>query len=446
MSPPPSRATRRRAGGRALAAAFLCCQLAPLACAGGAPPARSARRSLAPGSQAGATPAQPLPAQRPETPAPGPERAQVAAPPPPPPPPLDAAEAIQALAALETSAGGIGSSAPPAGAPALLGALKADLRGIIGRALDAVADAPPAAARERAMAELERRGVRPTPEERRWGSLLDLRIEQPAAHPELRVAVLTLAVPCGEDSSLYVFERGPAGFRLALAQESDLSERTSEGNRLSYGLVPGRPKGHWALVVSSAGSSCVSLWRTLTTRVLLRGTDPLRPRAAFAGSLRFHLPAGYTLAMAASGFTLRWTGDPSFLPWYPRWGSFAAHYVVDGDSVRRAPPLAADAESFLLAWLGLPWAEAERWLCPAVPPSAGERWHRELRAALPGLAASPDIGACAGPDGKARARCEEVELMLARPGLARASAFTHVVLPEQGADRCVEDVDPRTQP
>ncbi|WP_437637533.1 hypothetical protein [Sorangium sp. So ce854] len=402
----------------------------------------------------------PPPVEHAETPAPAPERAPVAAPPPPrdaaapppprdvaaPPAPRDTAAAIRALAALETSAGGIGLSAPPAGAPALLGALKAELRGVVERALDDAEGAPPAAARDRAMAELERLGVRPAPEERRWGGLIDLRIEQPAAHPELRVALVTLAVPCGEDSSLYVFERGPAGFRLALAQESDVSERTSEGNRLSYGFVPGRPEGRWALVVSSAGSSCVSLWRTLTTRVLLRGTDPLRPRAAFAGSRRFHLPAGHALAMTASGFTLRWTGDPGFLPWYPRWDSFAAHYVVDGDRVRRAPPLAADAASFLFAWLGLEWAEAGRWLCPAVRPSAGERWHRELRAALPGLGASPDIDACAGPDGKARARCEEVELMLARPGLAPTSAITRVVLPEQGADRCVEDVGPRVQP
>ncbi|KYF76223.1 hypothetical protein BE11_28240 [Sorangium cellulosum] len=142
--------------------------------------------------------------------------------------------------------------------------------------------------------------------------------------------------------------RGPAGgFRLALAQESDLPERTSEGNRLSYGFLPGRPKGRWALAVSSAESSCVSLWRTLTTRVLLEGTDPPRPRAAFASSLRFHMPAGYTLAVSAKEFTLRWTGDPTFLPWYPRWDALSARYVVEGDSVRRAPPLAPDAESFV---------------------------------------------------------------------------------------------------
>ncbi|WP_437898541.1 hypothetical protein [Sorangium sp. So ce124] len=143
---------------------------------------------------------------------------------------------MQALAALDTSAEGIGLSAPPARAPALLRALKAELRGVVGRALDA-AEGAPAAARERAMAELERLGVRPAGEERRWGSLLDVRIEQPAAHPELRVALVTLAVPCGEDSSLYVFERGRAGFRLALAHECDPSEWTSEGNRLSYGFL-----------------------------------------------------------------------------------------------------------------------------------------------------------------------------------------------------------------
>ncbi|WP_437280441.1 hypothetical protein WME90_07725 [Sorangium sp. So ce375] len=351
---------------------------------------------------------------------------------------------VQALAALDTSAGGIGLSAPPAGAPALLRALKAELRGVVGRALDAAPGAP-AAARSSAMAELERLGVRPAGEEGRWGSLIDLRIEQPAAHPELRVALVTLAVPCGEDASLYVFERGPAGFRLALAHESDLSERTSEGNQLSYGFLPGRPKGRWALAVSSAESSCVSLWRTLTTRVLLEGTDPLRPRAAFASSLRFHMPAGYTLAVSAKGFTLRWTGDPSFLPWYPRWDALAAHYAVEGDSARRAPPLAPDAESFALAWLGLEWEDAERWLCRGVSPYAGERWHRELRAALPGLGASPQLDACTGPDGKERKQCEDLELMLTRPGLPRTIATTHVLLARRGADRCVESVASRAQ-
>ncbi|WP_437869717.1 hypothetical protein [Sorangium sp. So ce363] len=352
---------------------------------------------------------------------------------------------MQALAALDTSADGIGLSAPPAGAPALLRALKAELRGVVGRALDA-AEGAPAAARTRAMAELGRLGVRPAGEERRWGSLLDLRIEQPAAHPELRVALLTLAVPCGEDSSLYVFERGRAGFRLALAHESDLSAWTSEGNRLSYGFLAGRPKERWALAVSSAESSCVSLWRTLTTRVLLEGTDPLHPRAAFANSLRFHMPAGYTLAVSAGGFTLRWTGDPTFLPWYPRWDALAARYTVEGDSVRRAPPLAPDAESFVYAWLGLEWAEAERWLCPAASPSAGERWHRELRAALPGLASTPQLGACGGPDGEDPTKCEDVELWLTRPGLARSTATTHVLLAKQGADRCVERVFSRVKP
>ncbi len=94
----------------------------------------------------------------------------------------------------------------------------------------------------------------------------------------------------------------------------------------------------------------------------------------------------------------------------------------------------------MYAWLGLEWAEAERWLCPAASPSAGERWHRELRAALPGLASTPQLGACGGPDGEDPTTCEDVELWLTRPGLARSTATTHVLLAKQGADRCVERV------
>src|SRR5262249_25570398 len=85
---------------------------------------------------------------------------------------------------------------------------------------------------------------------RPYGQINAIRMEKPDSHPELLTVLTTLNIPCGEDSSLYVFERKQAGWVLKIQrEENDYAEVSGAMGALAYRISPADVHGNWFLLI-----------------------------------------------------------------------------------------------------------------------------------------------------------------------------------------------------
>src|SRR5581483_9630582 len=107
----------------------------------------------------------------------------------------------------------------------LLTTLKHQLRDLIIRQVQAGDRSSPARMQAATIAALAGQGVlveRPEAlTDAVYGHVIGLEIERPALHPDLLVAKTTLAIPCGDDTSFYLFKRVAGRYELALAVEAN---------------------------------------------------------------------------------------------------------------------------------------------------------------------------------------------------------------------------------
>lgn len=327
------------------------------------------------------------------------------------------ATSVNALRGADIEANGFGLSAVPEAARPLLASLRLQLRQLSEQALREAAGDPKRAEAGISTA-LDAAGVKLRPESLRWGSVLGVRIVAPPRHPQLRIVTTTWAVPCGEDSGLYVYRGAGERWARVLSRESENAERTAAGNGLKYALIEGAKGERWALASASTAASCTSFWRPLTLRIQ-REPRPGESELLVERTSSAYFPAGFTLSTSEGGAQLGWHGDLRFAPWYLRMGPESARYLLDETGAQQVPPLASDFESMALDWLALPATEAVRWLCADARADA-ERVlsvHPRLQNELPGLVMSPESDDC---DGKQQnPPCVEVAFSLRTPSKAR---------------------------
>jgi hypothetical protein len=119
-------------------------------------------------------------------------------------------------------------------APAALGltTLKHQIRDLLLQSLTSGADLPPAALRKALELQLSAAGVRliGADWERRshpYGNVIDISVEVPSEMAAGLAVTTTLAIPCGQDSSLYILGRQEGRWHLLMAEESDGYSRIS---------------------------------------------------------------------------------------------------------------------------------------------------------------------------------------------------------------------------
>jgi hypothetical protein len=268
---------------------------------------------------------------------------------------------------------------------ALLTRLKQQLLDLVERTLDAEVSAstPTRTARARVLAALAREGVgvgEPPDDVHTFGSVYPVELTRPRGHDDLLALTVTLSVHCGSDSSLYLFRREGARWRLVLADEADgYEDVTGAQGRFGFVVSPPDSRGRFFVVAADVNPWCTSFWQRVRYRVMRVGVDAYDPRSIARGEETIYLGTaleGFRLAATSRTFTLRFDAGQSLDP-----GRLTRAHVlkfeVTGGRAERIAPLAFKPEEFADEWAQLKWDEAERWSEPSRLAELGG-WHARL--------------------------------------------------------------------
>lgn len=273
----------------------------------------------------------------------------------------------------------------PTDARALLTKLKHQLRDLIQNSLDADADArtPAGVLNAKVLAALRREGVSvggPKDDVHTFGSVYAINVTRPRGHKELIAATTDISVHCGSDSSLYLFRREGARWRLVLADEAnDYEQVNGARERFDFRVSPPDAQGGFFVVSADVNPWCTSSWQMMRYRVFRVGDEAYSPRVVLKGDDSIYLGTemeGFRLDATANTFTLRFDSSQSLDP-----GRLIRPHVlkfkVEGESAERVAPVAFEPEDFADEWAQMKWDEAERWSDPSRLEEL-KRWHATL--------------------------------------------------------------------
>jgi hypothetical protein len=295
--------------------------------------------------------------------------------------PAAIAHTLQKLQKVEL-ADDMGYTVPPAARP-LLTQVKHQLRDFIQETINepALAGSAPADLTTALVDGLTRAGVEVGGNHwSSYGYVQSIEIEQLKDHPDLLVAITTFNIACGYDSSLYVFERRPAGWSLILVLEAnDYEEVKGAQGSLGYALSPPDASGDWFLVAADITPWCTSMWHGLRYKVLRPAVSAYEPKVLFQDHDAIWLgdETTFELTSDASSFTL------TFKSWFaldPRIHSrdYTRSFQVAGDHVTRLPPLGLRPQDFVDEWVHRPWQEAAPWVVNSNLETLRD-WHSKLQ-------------------------------------------------------------------
>jgi len=215
---------------------------------------------------------------------------------------------------------------------------------------------------------------------RPYPGILEIRVEAPGGQTNHLALMTTLGIPCGTDSSLYLFERSAGVWKMVMALESDGYVKISGGQQgIRYSVAPRDSKGNWFAVVTRTPPWCTSVWRVVQWRVLRPGPDPYAPRELFSRAEGINLGDDEygDLKTFEKGFRLIFWGSHGFSPMLLT-RAYVENYLLEGDTVTRKPPYANSPDGFFDEWVSLPWTEAMP--LSAQAGNEAQEWHERLNA------------------------------------------------------------------
>jgi len=285
----------------------------------------------------------------------------------------DAASSLKALRAIDVDREMPDTDVPPLVAQLMKNA-KHDLRDLAGAALNAQSGDAKALIIE-ALAE---EGV-DTDEKScdcmgDYGRLLTLDVAPLAGHRDIVAVEITLSLPCGDDSALYLFRNG----RLVYQREADDYQRVGQGlGSFSWRASAEDANGSFLVITTSISPACISMWQWLTYSV-----DRVTPwcndaeEIARGGSSIYDgwdnldvdvKPDGYSLHFNAASFDTDMLVRPYRITMH-----------VDGDRLTRIDPVADSPRDFVEEWLAMTDDDAQRWSDAAAPRPLNENTLRSF--------------------------------------------------------------------
>jgi hypothetical protein len=189
-----------------------------------------------------------------------------------------------------------------------------------------------------------------------YGGIDSIDVVAPAGHRNLLAVVVTLGIPCGSDSVLFLF-RHDDRWRLVYERREDGYDSISGALGSFQWLVsPPDEQGRFLVLTSSITPWCTSVWHQMHYQV-----DRVEPGRADAvpidsGEYTSH-EWDVELQIAPDRYAIRFSGscfDPSYLV-----RSYELHYVLDGDQPVRVDPIADSPRDFVEEWLGLSDSDAQ---------------------------------------------------------------------------------------
>jgi hypothetical protein len=147
-----------------------------------------------------------------------------------------------------------------------------------------------------------------------FGEVVDVQVQRPPGH-DLITVTTTLAIPCGNDTSLYVFQRKDNKWILALAQEANEYENISGAQgSFDYAISPADTKGNFFVVTVNVNPWCSSNWQAIRYSAMEISSTAYQPRLLAAGEETIYLgvdPPIYKLEVARKWFSITFEGNSS---------------------------------------------------------------------------------------------------------------------------------------
>jgi hypothetical protein len=212
-----------------------------------------------------------------------------------------------------------------------------------------------------------------------YGAIYKVEVERPNQANDLIAVTTSLGVVCGEDTSLYVFERKGCNFQLVLARESNGYEDVSGAQgRFQYAISPRDRSDRYFVVSADVSPWCSSNWQAIRYRLERPGSSPSNPAVIASGE-------GTTFLQDGAAFALVAAVDSARLEYYGEFRNDGGRlarthvlsYLVRGDQVTRVAPIALSPEDFVDEWMTLPWEAAAEWVSKSNIENI-KLWHENL--------------------------------------------------------------------
>jgi hypothetical protein len=175
--------------------------------------------------------------------------------------------------------------------------------------------------------------------------------------------VADVPIPCGDDAMLLVFAPKQGRWREALRWRSAPYRRVSDAfGSFDYAISPLDVEGRWYAVAKAVAPWCASTWSSVGYAVLRPGPTETRPYLLYTT----HDPIWTgrdddhgVLWVRPDEFELRFRGASIDSNIQSR--TWIRHFAVDGDEVRRIPPIALSPRDFVDEWIVSPWPAVSGW-------------------------------------------------------------------------------------
>ncbi|KVO51174.1 hypothetical protein [Burkholderia stagnalis] len=258
-----------------------------------------------------------------------------------------------------------------------------------------------------------------------FGADLTVHVERAAAPRPVMFVRASFGITCGDDNLLagYTWEGG--GWRRVLRWQADDYPDISGAYGGGYQFAP-LPGGQILIVHGTPW--CSSRWSVF-------GADVVMPAGgAAAQRTLFHLRQGYAIdddgvrvKARPDGFELRMTVGSLDSDVMTRAGIY--RYRIDGDTVRRVQPAAANGRDFVDEWLKVDDALAREWSDPAAAAAA-----LKARQALNERRKAPDTSFAYGPVRGCSAAKDRYQVEIALTGKSDKPVATRYALIRQEAN------------
>jgi hypothetical protein len=247
---------------------------------------------------------------------------------------------------------------PPAVASDLT-LLKHTVRDLISDTASTGLRASPAEIRSRVVAKLEREDI-PVGDEGGFGVISEIEVARPAEYPAWLVATVSLVIPYGNDTSVYVYDIRDGAWHLGLSIESNGYNSISDAQgwlRYRVGLTSDDQSPF--LVAADVSPAHASMWQALRLSVLEVGETPDHPRVLVKRTFSYNIGEPYQTAIRDGGFSLVYLGPGVNFPWH---GIYYVAYSLTDGAATIARETAIDPIDFVQQWArsDRPGAETSR--------------------------------------------------------------------------------------
>jgi hypothetical protein len=185
-------------------------------------------------------------------------------------------------------------------------------------------------------------------------------------------------IQCGHDAVLSVYESDGTQWRERLRWQAPPYDEVSGAlEAFDYRISPPDAAGGWYVLVKDIMPWCSSTWSTVRYAALRPTEQANAPRVVFRAhdSLWWGNDDTGTIAAQASQFEVRFHAASIEPAVHNR--VYIRHFAIDGEQVRRIPPVALTPRDFVDEWIVSKWVGAARWSGPERMPAL-EQQHARL--------------------------------------------------------------------